>query len=59
MNILKRLQNLWWLSEIDVRTTYGKLTLETMSKVYNETCRKPQMAQIIKNTNEVDEFLNS
>ncbi len=57
MKLIQRLRNIWKLGEIDVDTTYGKLTLETLAETYNKTLTPPKMAQIIKRSSPSENFL--
>jgi hypothetical protein len=54
---LQRIKNLWRISAVDTSTTYGKLTLETMAKAYNESVEAPRPARIVKMKKPVEEFL--
>lgn len=55
MNLLKRIKNLWQLSEVEVSITGDKLKIGTIIT----TIEKPRMAQIIRRKDVVKEVLKN
>lgn len=57
MNLIKRLKNLWRLSEIELKR--GEISLAQFHNIVDKVNKieKPKMAQIIKRNNPVEDFL--